>query len=156
MPRVRSFSIISAALILSAAFVLSGCGSRGSAQSTFSNASIKGSYALSFAVAIGGTTGTSFAAGTGVIVADGVGDLSGSESFSVTSGSVCTGLALSGTYTINPDGTGTALINYTSSSNPKCTGSLTQILAIADGGQVVKTANVNTNVAQLSGDWTRQ
>ena len=54
-----------------------------------------------------------------------------------------------------PDGTGIANLSYTS-SNPQCTGSLTQNLAIAQGGQMVKTANVNPNVAQLSGDWVRQ
>jgi len=155
MLKVRARSTILAALVLAAALVATACGSRSSAQPAFSTASIKGSYALSFAVALGGAASVAFAGGTGVVVADGSGNLSGSESFSITNGTVCSGLTLSGTYTVNPDGTGVANISYTS-SNPKCTGSLTQNLAIAQGGQLVKTANVNTNVAQISGDWVRQ
>ena len=148
-------SMILAALVLSAALVAAACGSRSLAQPAFSKASIKGSYALSFAVALGGGTSVAFAGGTGVVVADGSGNLSGSESYSLTSGTVCSGLTLSGNYTVNPDGTGIANLSYTS-SNPQCTGSLTQNLAIAQGGQMVETANVNPNVAQLSGDWVRQ
>ena len=75
MLKVCCRSAVLGALALSAAFVAAACGSRSSAQPTFSNASIKGGYALSFAVAIGGGTSTNFAGGTGVIVADGGGNL---------------------------------------------------------------------------------
>ncbi len=155
MFRLRSGLLVLAVMALPIALLSGSCGSPGSAQTTFSKSSIKGSYAMSFAVAVGGGSAIDYTGGTGVIVADGNGNLSGTESFSDTNGQVCSGLTLSGTYTVNPDGTGVASINY-SSSDPQCSGSFTQTLAIAKGGALVKTTNISSNVAQLSGDWTRQ
>lgn len=151
----RAAFIVPVVAGLLAIFLAGACGSPSSAETSFSNASIKGSYALSFAVAVGGGSAVDFTGGTGIIVADGNGNLSGSESFSDTNGQVCSGLTLSGTYTINSNGSGIANLTYTS-SDPACTGSFTQTLAVAEGGKLVKTTNVNTNVAQLSGDWLRQ
>lgn len=138
--------------------LMAGCSSNSSAQSSFNNASLKGSFALSFAVAVGSSNGSiSYTAGNGVIQADGNGNLSGSESYSDTDGGVCSGLTLSGTYTINPDGTGLAVFKYgVNNPDPNCQGSLNQSLVIAQGGALVKTANLNPDVAQLSGDWVRQ
>jgi hypothetical protein len=155
MFRLRSRLPVLVAIALPMTFLCSSCGSSGSAATTFSKSSIKGSYALSFSVAVGGGDAIDFTGGSGVIVADGNGNLSGTESFSDTNGKVCSGLTLSGTYTVNSDGTGVAQITY-SSSDPECSGSFTQTLAIAKGGALVKTTNVSTNVAQLSGDWTLQ
>lgn len=145
--------------MLPLALLCSACGSPSSATAatTFSLSSIKGSYALSFAVAVGGGAAIDYTGGTGVIVSDGKGNLSGTESYSDTNGKVCTDLTISGTYTVNPDGTGLANITYSSSSpDPDCSGSFAQTLSIANGGALVKTTNIATNVAQLSGDWTRQ
>lgn len=138
--------------------LMAGCSSNSSAQSSFNNASLKGSYALSFAVAVGSSNGSiSYTGGNGVMVADGNGNLSGSESYTDTEGDVCSNLALSGTYTINPNGTGLAVFKYgVNSTDPNCQGSLNQSLVIAQGGALVKTSNLNANVAQLSGDWVRQ
>jgi hypothetical protein len=155
---VRSrIGLVLVAIVLPMAFLCSSCGSPGSASAatTFSKSSIKGSYAMSFAVAVGGGAAIDYAGGTGVIVSDGNGSLSGSESFSDTDGTVCTDATISGTYTVNPNGTGTINISLTS-TEPGCTESFTESLAIANGGSLVKTTNLNTNVAQLSGDWTRQ
>ena len=135
--------------------LVSSCGSPSSAETAFSNSSLKGSYALSFAVAVGGGSAVDFTGGTGIIVADGNGNLSGSESYSDTNGLVCSNLTIAGTYTINSNGSGVATFSFTS-SDPQCSGSLTQTLAIAEGGKLVKTTNVNANVAQISGDWVRQ
>ena len=158
---VRSLTMVLVlAIVLPLAFLSSSCGSPSSASAatTFSKSSIKGSYALSFAVAVGGGAAIDYTGGTGVIVSDGKGNLSGTESYSDTNGKVCTDLTLSGTYTVNPDGTGLANITYSSSSSsdPDCSGSFAQTLSIANGGALVKTTNIATNVAQLSGDWTRQ
>ncbi|HLH76176.1 MAG TPA: hypothetical protein VKV28_05140 [Candidatus Binataceae bacterium] len=145
-------------LLTSLGLLLTGCSSNSSAQSVYNNASLKGSYALSFAVAVGSSNGSiSYTGGNGVMVADGNGNLSGSESYTDTEGDVCSNLALSGTYTINPNGTGLAVFKYgTNNSDANCQGSLTQALVIAQGGELVKTSNLNANVAQLSGEWTRQ
>ena len=157
MIRSRTALLVLTAMVLPMAFLCNSCGSPGSAAAatTFSKSSIKGSYALSFAVAVGGGAAIDYTGGTGVMVSDGKGNLSGTESYSDTNGLVCTGLTLSGTYTVNPDGTGLANITY-SSSDAECSGSFAQTLAIANGGSLVKTTNIATNVEQLSGDWTRQ
>jgi hypothetical protein len=149
---VRWCALISLGLLMAA------CSSSSSAQPAYSNASLKGSFALSFAVAVGSGNGSiSYTGGNGVMVADGNGNLSGTESYTDTEGDVCSNLALSGTYTINPDGSGLAVFKYgTNSSDSNCQGSLNQALVIAQGGSLVKTSNLNTNVAQLSGDWIRQ
>ena len=159
MVRSPTVLIVLTAMVLPLAFSSSSCGSPSSASAatTFSQSSIKGSYAMSFAVAVGGSAAIDYTGGTGVIVSDGKGNLSGTESYSDTNGTVCTDLTLSGTYTVNPNGTGLANITYSSSSSgPDCSGSFAQTLSIANGGALVKTTNIATNVAQLSGDWTRQ
>ena len=151
--------VVVTAMVLPLALLCSSCGSPSSAAAatTFSQSSIKGSYALSFAVAVGGGAAIDYTGGTGVIVSDGKGNLSGTESYSDTNGTVCSDLPLSGTYTVNPDGSGLANITYGSgSSGAECSGTFAQTLSIANGGALVKTTNIATNVAQLSGDWTRQ
>lgn len=134
-----------------------GCGSSGHAQTDFTVASIKGSYGFSFSVAIPGQTSVAFVGGTGVYNADGSGHLSGTESYNSTtnSGHSCIGVAISGTYTVNPDGTGTDTINL-SSSDPQCSGSFQQALVIAQGGNVVKATNIQPGAVLIAGQWTRQ
>src|SRR5215469_16418391 len=142
MVRSRT-GLVLIAIVLPTAFLCSACGgspSSASAATTFSKSSIKGNYAMSFAVAVGGEP-ISYAGGTGVIVSDGNGNLSGSESFSDTDGTVCTDATISGTYTVNPNGTGTINISLTS-SEPGCTESFIESLAIASGGSLVKTTNL--------------
>ena len=137
-----------------------GCGSSGgaaNAQTGFTLASIKGRYGFSFSVAIPGATSVDFVGGTGVYDVDGAGHLSGTESYnSTTDGShSCINVSISGTYTVNPDGTGTDTINL-SSSDPQCSGSFEQALVIAQGGNVVKATNLQTGVILIAGEWTRQ
>lgn len=79
------------------------------AEGPFSNKSFRGSYAL-------GITGTVLAAGpvagTGLITSDGRGNVNGVETISYGNGPCV--LTFAGTYTVNPDGTGTGSVTVTS------------------------------------------
>jgi hypothetical protein len=157
MHKHRAFGLT---LLLAGFFLWTGCNSSGSsasAQTGFSLASIKGSYGFSFSVAVPGTNTVDFIGGTGVYHSDGAGHLSGTESYNSTNngGHSCTNVAISGTYAVNPDGTGTDTLNL-SSSDPECTGSFDQSLVIADGGKIVKATNIQPGAVLVAGDWTRQ
>ncbi len=75
----------------------------------FSDQSFRGSYAL-------GISGTVLAAGpvagTGVITSDGQGNVDGVQTISYGSGPCV--LTFAGTYSVNPDGTGTGSVTVTS------------------------------------------
>ena len=138
-----------------------GCGSSGDsaeARSGFNLRTLKGNYAFSFSAAIPGAASVDFVGGTGVFHVDGAGHLSGTESYNFTTnggGHSCLNVVISGTYTVNPDGTGTDALTL-SSSHPECSESFEQALAIAQGGKVVKAANLQPGVALIAGEWTRQ
>jgi hypothetical protein len=88
----------------------------------FSLKSFKGSYALGF---IGTDLALGQIAGTGVLTADGKGNLTGTETIKDDT-VVCTE-NLSGSYTVNPDGTGTGAVTVESTpdiGNAICTGSV--------------------------------
>ena len=97
---------ILAALALAAAVSGGGGVSIAHANRAFSVATIHGSYGTSYSVALPNPSGpTQFLSGTGVFEADGAGHLTGEETTN-TNGQVCSG-TLTGTYTVNPNGTGT-------------------------------------------------
>ncbi len=129
------------------------------ARTGYTDKIIKGKYAFSFSVAVPeGSAGTDFIGGAGVYRADGAGNLTGTESYNSTVGGTdhqCTDVAISGTYTVNPDGTGTDAITL-SSSDPSCTGSFSQALVIAEHGKEVKATNLQNGFVLIAGDWTRQ
>jgi hypothetical protein len=84
----------------------------------FSNRTFKGSYAL-------GITGTVVSvgpvAGTGLLTSDGNGNLVGTETISYGLGPCL--LSLIGTYSVDPDGTGTGSVTVLSAiGGPLCTG----------------------------------
>jgi hypothetical protein len=129
------------------------CGGNGNAaQGGFSLASIRGSYAGIFEGKI--NTGNELLPilGTGIFVADGKGNLTGHETYTVVT-TPCEA-SISGTYAVNPDGSGTDSATFTPST-PGCTGgSYTQSLAIAQSGQLVVLSN--TNGDQINEEWHRQ
>ncbi len=129
------------------------CAASARAGGGFSQGSIKGSYATTFQ----GTViedGTPLPiAGTAVITADGAGHIRGHESF-VFNGSPCTDVESTGTYTVNPDGSGTTSFMF-SSSTQGCSGKYTQSLAIADSGRIVVLNNTNAD-NQISETWRQQ
>lgn len=135
------FPIISSLLALVMLAILGATGGTARAHRGFSLVSLKGSYAIIFSGKI--NTGTELLPilGTGVIVADGRGHLSGHEAYTVET-TPCEA-TLSGTYTINPDGSGTVSATFTTSSTGCTSGAYTQSLAIAQRGELVLLSNTN-------------
>ena len=83
----------------------------------FSNRSFRGSYALGI---IGTVVSVGPVAGTGLLTSDGKGSFVGSETISYGVGPCV--LTLTGTYSVNPDGTGTGSATVTSAAGgPLCT-----------------------------------
>jgi hypothetical protein len=125
------------------------------ARGGFSMHSLKGGYASTFSgkLNIGGGTLVPIM-GTGLFIADGHGHLTGHETYTVDT-TVCDA-SISGSYTIDPDGTGTDSITFTPpASETNCQGgSYTQSLAIAENRKLVLLSN--TNGDQIDEQWHRQ
>jgi hypothetical protein len=118
----------------------------------FSQASMKGSFAGTFSGNI--YTGSQHLPilGTGIYIADGAGNLTGHETYTVAS-TPCEA-TIKGTYTIEADGSGTDTVTFTTSS-PGCTsGTYKQSLAIARSGQLVLLSN--TTGGQIKEEWHLQ
>jgi hypothetical protein len=150
----RKPSCYSALGVLAAASLLLvlACSGKASAQKGFSLSSLKGSYAGTFSGKA--NTGTQLLPllGTGVFVSDGAGNLSGHQTYTVST-TVCEA-AIKGTYKVNPDGTGTASVHFTSTT-PGCKdGSYTQSLVIGNAGALVLLSN--TNGDQINEEWHLQ
>ena len=122
------------------------------AGGAFSKVSIKGTYASTFQGFVIDSGSLLPINGTAIVTADGKGNLKGRESF-VFNGTICTGVTSTGTYTVNPDGSGTTSFTFTGSS-PACSGTYTQSLAIAESGYVVVLNNTNA-ANQISEIWRR-
>jgi len=93
-------------------------------------------------------------AGTGIFIADGRGNLTGSETFNV-GGQICDDVTISGTYTVNPDGTGSDAITF-SSATPGCSGTYQQSLVISDAGRVIRLSNTSPNEPPVVEEWRAQ
>ncbi len=146
--RIRTYGMILALGLLP---VLGG-GNGNAAQGGFSLASIRGSYAGIFEGKINAGAQLQPFLGTGIFVADGKGNLTGHETYTVAA--MRCQASISGTYTVSPDGSGTDSVTVTPST-PGCTGaSYTQTLAIAQSGQLVLLSN--TNGDQINEEWHRQ
>jgi len=147
--RLRIFGVLAALSLLS----ISCGGSSGKAGAAgFSLASLKGSYAGIFSGKI--NTGTQLLTflGTGIFIADGAGNLTGHETYTVVS-TPCDA-TIKGTYTVEADGSGTNAVTFTTSS-PGCTsGTYTQSLAIAQSNELVLLSN--TNGDQINEQWHLQ
>jgi hypothetical protein len=119
--------------------------------------SIKGTYGVFFVVQ--STPGLQPESGVGVITADGAGHfVAGTETFN-TGSQVCTNVALSGTYTVNPDCTDTTSITFTGQT-AGCSGSCTQSLVIFQGvlgkGNLIKLIGTDPGFVTLSEEWQKQ
>ncbi len=140
------------------ALVVSGCGggrSNAHAQTVFSAASIKGSYGISYVVALPNASGpTQFFSGTGVYQADGAGHLTGAETTN-TNGEVCSG-DLNGTYTVNSNGTGTVSVTFTPTTPGCSAGSFQQSLVIMESGRIVRVADTIPTEVTIFEEWRKQ
>jgi hypothetical protein len=93
-------------LIALVAAVVALCAGSGVAHSGFSLKNVRGTYATT----IHGTIDA-----TGTLVADGAGNVTGGTETASDGTNVCAG-TIAGSYTVNPDGTGTLTINFTTTS----------------------------------------
>ena len=116
------------------------------ASSGFSNSNLNGTYAYS---GNGVGAGNLAESAVGVVTADGKGNISAGESTANIGGTICHLTSISGTYSVNSDGTGTASITGTldpqSISNGCASGQSTLFLAIANGGNTVLLVNQSQN-----------
>jgi hypothetical protein len=104
----------------------------------FGPGSFKGSYSLRF---FGKTGGGAPDAGTGIVIGDGVGNVSGNLTEN-KDGAVCE-FTLKGTYTVNPDGTGSITANGTPIGTG-CTGNTSaQASVLVDAGKGVLTVQIS-------------
>lgn len=145
-----------AALVL--ALAISGCGDESSAahaKAVFSDTSIRGSYGISYSVALPVVSGTNeFLSGTGIYQADGAGNLTGEETTNAN-GEVCSG-TLKGSYTVNPDGTGTDSVTFDPTTVGCSVISFEQSLVIMDSGRVVRVANTIPTEVTIFEEWQKQ
>jgi hypothetical protein len=81
------------------------------AQSAPSVASIKGAWGFNLQGMAGGGSSISPVAAGGQVIADGAGNLSGTETYQAY-GAGLFNRTFSGTYTVNPDGTGAMTLNF--------------------------------------------
>ncbi|HLI82258.1 MAG TPA: hypothetical protein VKV03_19860 [Candidatus Binataceae bacterium] len=100
--------------------MVAGASSVWAAGPTFSNKDVKGTYALKFSGFLGSagnpfpTTSSLPQSGSGIEIADGKGNFNSAILFSI-GGSICSG-TVTGTYTVNSDGTGTSSGTFTPSA----------------------------------------
>ena len=130
------------------------CGGKGTAaaEGGFTLASIRGSYAGIFEGKINTSGGLLEFLGTGIFVADGKGNFTGTETYTVVT-TPCQA-TVSGTYTVNPDGSGTNSATFTTTSPGCSSGTYTQSLAIGQSGRLVLLSN--TNGDQINEEWHLQ
>jgi hypothetical protein len=149
MTRYAAFGFLAALGML----VIS-CAGGGNAKASggSSLARLSGSYAGIFSGQINTGSGFLPILGTGVFVSDGHGHLSGHETYTVDT-TPCEA-KISGTYAINPDGSGTDSITFTTSTPGCSSGAYTQGLAIAQRGKLVLLSN--TNGDQINEEWHLQ
>jgi hypothetical protein len=139
-------------ILLAAVVAVAASGSGKPAQTSFSLASLKGSYAGLFSGEISTPAGMLPILGTGVFTADGAGKFGGTESYTV-SGHPCTA-TVTGTYKVDPDGSGTLAADFKTKSPGCVSGSYTQNFAIAEGGRLVLLTNSNAD--RITEKWYRQ
>ena len=125
------------------------------AQRVFSDTSIHGRYGITYTVALPNPQGpTQFLSGTGVYEADGAGHLTGEETTNAN-GEVCSG-TLTGTYTVNPNGTGTTSVTFTPTTNGCSVVSFQQSLVIVDSGRIVRVADTIPTQVTILEEWQKQ
>ena len=139
--------------IVAASALLCFASAQSSAFPGFSNRNIKGSYAGTFEGVVIKNGVAPQIAGTGVYTADGKGKFTGQESF-VFDGHPCEDVAVTGTYSVNPDGSGSTVLTFTSAT-PGCSGSVPQKLAIADSGKLVVFVNIGSG-QEVTETWRQQ
>ena len=156
----RRMCLLGMLVVLSVAYA-SAQGTTGT--TTFSISSISGAYGITYSGTVlsasgstGSTATTSPIAGAGQLVFDGKGGVTGSETFN-RAGTVCAG-TLTGTDTVNPDGTATITLTLTpttSTTSGCASGTLTLGAVAVNGGQQVLLSGTDTDKV-VSGQASKQ
>lgn len=123
----------------------------GRAASGYSTYSVRGTYRIAY-------TGVNLPSlvpesGIGIFVADGTGGIAGTETLNI-SGLICTNVALTGTYSVDPNGMGTMSATFTSPV-PGCSGDFTIHLIVHDGGNLVRAVGGGPGFVTLFEEWRR-
>jgi hypothetical protein len=139
-------------IMLCAAVLVLATMETGNARSGFSVASIRGVYRLTFSGLI--LPGLRPESGLGIFVADGQGNITGTEVFN-TDGHLCPDVTVTATYTVNPNGTGTVSADF-ASPTAGCSGHFDNALLLLDGGRVVKALGTGPGFVTISEEWRRQ
>jgi hypothetical protein len=122
---------------LAAAAALALSAGAGAAKSHFSVRSVKGTYA---------STSHGTIDDTGTLVADGAGNIIGGTQTANDGTNICTG-SLTGSYTVNPDGTGTLTIIFTTDPSAPNVGFCPTVPATSHAAMVL----VSENQIEVSG-----
>ncbi|HKA53160.1 MAG TPA: hypothetical protein VKJ47_05815 [Candidatus Binatia bacterium] len=123
------------------------------ARSGFSQRSVKGTYGIFFA----GQSVPSLQpeSGTGVITADGKGNLTGVETYNLGT-QVCENIVLKGTYTVDATtGTGKLTAESEGVSGP-CSFSFNASFVILKGGALLRLASTDPGFVIISEEWRRR
>jgi hypothetical protein len=136
---------------LAAAVALALSAGTGAAKGGFSLSRVKGTYANTFHGTIDGT---------GTLIADGAGNIIGGTETANDGTNVCTG-SLTGSYTVNPDGTGTLTIIFTTDHTAPNIGACPSVSATSHAAIVVVSKKLidvagTDPTVLVSGSLTRQ
>jgi hypothetical protein len=127
----------------------------GGAATDFTTYSLRGTYRVIF-TGFSVTSGR-LESGLGFFVADGLGHLTGTETFNRGTGTataVCN-VTVTGTYAINANGTGTLRASFTSPT-PGCSGEFTSALMLFEGSDLVRAVSTDPGFVTVSEEWRRQ
>src|SRR5579884_1560086 len=111
---------------------------------SFGLGDFKGIYVASFQGNIGGP-GSDWAVGNGLLTSDGNGNVTGNVVINDSAGNLCPG-SLSGTYTINGDGTGGLTVSFT----PAATGTVGTCTPLTETAAIVIVSHHRISVAQTN------
>ena len=134
--------------------ILAGLGTS-SAGTEFTSYSLRGTYRVTFS-GFSVTSGR-LESGIGIFVADGLGHITGTEVFNRGTGTataVCN-VTVAGTYSINPNGTGTLQATFTSPT-PGCSGEFKSALMLYDGSDLVRSISTDPSFVTVNEEWRRQ
>lgn len=149
MTKMRSGSVIVATVLGIIALVARDTSSASFIYATYN---LHGTYRLTFTGFV--PSSGRLQSGVGIFVADGVGNLSGTEVFN-TGGTVCRNVVVTGTYALGGNGIGELSADFTSSA-PGCSGHFNSSLLVLDGGDLVRAVSTDPSFVTISEEWRRQ
>jgi hypothetical protein len=148
MTKMRSSSVIIAMVLGIIAVAAKDTSSASFAYSTYN---VHGTYRITFTGFV--PSSGRLQSGVGIFVADGEGNLSGTEVFN-SGGTVCRNVVVTGTYALVGNGTGELSADFTSST-PGCSGHFNSTLLVYAGGNRVRAVSSDPSFVTISEEWLR-